>query len=364
MILKVKEEVEKAARDINANHAGANRNEACRLLFNAGEAVKADRFDEAIELAKKAQKSAWGSLDHTDNIKTEHKKLAILREYEFFNGFIRIKISVQNEMQQTVNDVSLDISDHDEHILRFDHHEPKTYTNTGSKIKLGNILPNSDRTIALYLDPMICSKKGTHFNCQINYKDSYGMPDTIMMETLKVNVICPMFDTEQHINIGRLKELVETLSAHGSKIFSMPKDMDIIKVLALCREVIQMHDVRHVRTFKTTDDIIYETWYYGKTKNDNIDIIIKTSVNKDENIEVFIAAPDQKALTGLLAEIGRNLTEKTKSFAPIFNISIRDSIIQRSNLLSFCDLNGICTGNVVIEDSIIQRSNINGIGGQ
>ena len=41
----------------------------------------------------------------------------------------------------------------------------------------------------------------------------------------------------------------------------------------------------------------------------------------------------------------------------VFNVTIKDSIIQRSNLLSFCDTNGKCTGDVVIEDSIVQRSN-------
>ncbi|MCK5661362.1 MAG: zinc-ribbon domain-containing protein, partial [Methanosarcinales archaeon] len=40
------------------------------------------------------------------------------------------------------------------------------------------------------------------------------------------------------------------------------------------------------------------------------------------------------------------------------NVTIKDSIIQRSNLLSFCDINGNCTGDVVIEDSSVQRSGI------
>jgi hypothetical protein len=42
----------------------------------------------------------------------------------------------------------------------------------------------------------------------------------------------------------------------------------------------------------------------------------------------------------------------------VTDVSIRDSIIQRSNLLSFYDINGNCTGNVVIEDGIVKRSAI------
>ncbi len=106
----------------------------------------------------------------------------------------------------------------------------------------------------------------------------------------------------------------------------------------------------------------YETWFYGKTKVEKIDLVIKANVSKEtESIEVFVAAPDQKALTGLLAELGRNLTKRGESLGKLtlqVNLTIKDSIIQRSRLLDFCDLNGICGANVVIEDSLVQRSKI------
>ncbi len=129
-----------------------------------------------------------------------------------------------------------------------------------------------------------------------------------------------------------------------------------------------MHDVRNVRTFKTKNGDEYESWYYGKTVK-NIDIIIKSSVfckigeDKGEDVEIFVAAPDQKALTGLLAEINRNLTEKSKSLGivPILNINIKDNVFVRStnNLLNFCDFDDICTGDVIIQDNVITRSEIN-----
>ncbi|MDP2766227.1 MAG: hypothetical protein Q8O41_02080 [Candidatus Methanoperedens sp.] len=257
----------------------------------------------------------------------EHgNKLKALRESEFFNGFIRLRLSVSNKMSHTVTDVLLDI-DLDENILRLDHYEPDTYAMRKGKIHLGNITPNNDKTIAIYLDPLTCSKEGTDVNCRIDYKDAYGKSDSIRMEPLKIPFTCPIFDTEQDINIGRLKELVASLPAHGSKVFSLSKGVEIGEAIALCREVIQMHDVRHVRTFKTTDGKTTETWYYGKTKVEKIDLVIKANVNKEtESIEVFVAAPDQKSLTGLLAELGRTLTEKGKSlgkFAPELNLIVR-----------------------------------------
>jgi hypothetical protein len=42
----------------------------------------------------------------------------------------------------------------------------------------------------------------------------------------------------------------------------------------------------------------------------------------------------------------------------IVNLTIKDSIVQRSNLLNSCDIEGNCTGNVVIENSVVQRSTI------
>lgn len=288
-------------------------------------------------------------------------KLLVLRESEFFNGFIRIKLSVKNKMQYTVTDVFLDL-DVDENILRFDHHEPETYDVKKEKVQLGNIPPDNDRTIALYLDPLICAKEGTDINARVDYKDAYGKPDSVRIRPLRIKVVCPIFQTEQDINIGRLKELVESLPAYGSKVFSLRKGIEIGEAAALCREVIQMHDVRHVRTFRTTDSKTYEIWYYGKTKVERIDLVIKANVSKEtESIEVFVAAPDQKALTGLLAELGRNLTKRGESLgklAPQVNLTIKGSIIQRSRLLDFCDFNGICGANVVIEDSLVQRSNI------
>jgi len=57
-IQEVKEEVEEAIRLIKARHAGANLEEAYKYLFQAGEALKKDNFEEASELARKSQLAA------------------------------------------------------------------------------------------------------------------------------------------------------------------------------------------------------------------------------------------------------------------------------------------------------------------
>ncbi len=296
-----------------------------------------------------------------DNRDTSNKiKPSLLREYEFFGGCIRVKISVKNTSSLAILDAALELES-DEKVLHFDRCEPE-YPEKKGKILLGNIHPNTDRTIAFYLDPLICAKEGTDINCRVSYKDASGRPDSVQMETLKIKVVCPIFRTEQDVNIGRLKELVSGLQFHDSKVYTIPKKVEISELLGTCRDVIQLHDVRHIKTFKTTDEKTYEAWYYGKTKVTKKDLVIKCAICKDtESIEVFAAGNDPSDITGLLAEIGRNLTkefEKLGKVQPVFNIHIKDSIIQRSNLLSFCNLDGTCGGDVVIEDSVVRRSSI------
>lgn len=292
-------------------------------------------------------------------------KPKIIRESEFFGGCIRVKISVKNTSSLAIMDAALELES-DDRILHFDRCEPE-YPEKKGKILLGNLDPNTDRTIALYLDPLICAKEGTNINCRVFYKDARGRSDMVQMEPLKIKVVCPIFRTEQDINIGRLKELVSELSFHDSKVYTIPKRVEPAELLGTCRDVVLLHDVRHIKTFKTTDEKTYEAWYYGKTKVTKKDLVIKCCLRREtESIEVFAAGDDPGDITGLLAEIGRNLArefERLGKVQPVFNITIKDSIIQRSNLLSFCDLDGTCGGDVVIEDSVVQRANI-GVGNE
>jgi len=184
------------------------------------------------------------------------------------------------------------------------------------------------------------------------------------MESKKVEVVCPVFRTESDINVGLLKNLIATLPFHDSKIYQMPAGLGVNKLVNMCRETIQMHDVRHIRTLHTKDNKICETWYYGKTKIDEHSIVINGRINEEAgSIEIFAATPTPESLTGLLAELGHNLTKKFQEAGmespKIINVSIRDTVMQRS-ILNLCDTNGVCNEkNVIIEDSLVQHTSIN-----
>lgn len=275
--------------------------------------------------------------------------LSISRETEFYQGFIRFKMSVTNTSSFVVNDVALDF-DYDHNLLRIDRREPDYQVKNGRTI-FGNISANSSKTIAVYFDPMMCSK-GADINCQVNYKDAKGQPQTTHMKPKQISVVCPIMETESDINIGRLKEFIEKLLYRDSKVYQIQNSFDIDVLKNISREIVQKHDVKHIRTLFTKDGNTCEIWYYGKTKVHSHDIVIKiTILSETQNIELFAATQTVESLAGLLAEVGRELkgaieSKVTGNVQQVINVSIKDSIIQRSNLLSYCDINGNCSGDV------------------
>ncbi|MEA2014305.1 MAG: PH domain-containing protein, partial [Thermodesulfobacteriota bacterium] len=150
-------------------------------------------------------------------------EISISRETEFYQGFIRFKMSITNTSSFVANNVSLDF-DYDDKILRIDRYEPD-YRNKNGKIVLGNIDGNTSKSIAVYFDPMICSK-GTDINCLINYKDAKGKIQTTSMNPKNISVICPILKTDSDINIGRLKEFVKNLPHRDSRVYQLQSGFD------------------------------------------------------------------------------------------------------------------------------------------
>ena len=67
--------------------------------------------------------------------------------------------------------------------------------------------------------------------------------------------------------------------------------------------------------------------------------MIKLGIVKDmDMVEITAFSYDPKDLTGLLAKINRHVTEeflKRENIQKIFNVTIKDSVVQRTNLMSF-----------------------------
>lgn len=288
-------------------------------------------------------------------------EIKVTRETEFYQGFIRFKMSVSNATSFVITDVDLDFR-FDDDLLRIDRYEPSSYQNKNGNIILGNIDAGRSKSIAVLFDPLLCSK-GTDINCQITYKDAQGRLTSALMESITISVVCPILKTDSDINIGRLKEFIEKLPNRDHKVYEISQGFDIPKLAGIAREVVEKHDVRHIRTLHTKDDREWEIWYYGKTKVQKDDIVIKISIATEKSIlELFAATRSAEVLTGLLAEIGRDLKHAIEFRASgkgnIVNVTIKDSIIQRSNLIDLCSIDGTCPANVLVEDSVVQHTNL------
>ncbi|UCH88343.1 MAG: CHAT domain-containing protein, partial [Thermoplasmata archaeon] len=264
----------------------------------------------------------------------------VLSEVEFFQGFVRLKVGIRNEMNTVVTDAKLDL-EFDENAMRLDFTEPD-FERKGNKIIFGVIHPKEKRTVAFYLDPLICTE--SYVDGTLTYKDIYGELKTSAMKRRKAEIVCPILYTTENINTAMLKRLMdEELTIHDSKIYEVPEGIDIQKASDLCKETVQSHDLRLVREFIEDDpeDPEIEVWYYGITKVKKNKVVIKSSVRRKTNsIQLFVACTNKQVLTGFLAELGHNLNDKLKdlgvtsdSIYQVKDSSIRDTISQTNTLL-------------------------------
>ncbi len=285
--------------------------------------------------------------------------IKVTRETEFYQGFIHFKMSVSNETSFVITDVDLDFR-FDDDLLRIDRYEPSYQIKNGN-IVLGNVDAGRSKSIAVLFDPLLCSK-GTDIHCQVTYKDAQGQFNSSFMEPITISVVCPILKTDSDINVGMLKEFIEKLPYRDRKVYEIHQGFDASKLAGIAREVVEKHDVRHIRTLCTKDDKEWEIWYYGKTKVQKDDIVIKIFISVECTLELFAATKSPEVLTGLLAEIGRDLKHSVEFRASgkgnIINVTIKDSIIQRSNLLDLCSIDGTCPVNVLVEDSVVQHTNL------
>jgi len=339
------------------SQSGRSWNHKGEILFFKGDFANAIIcFEKALNLDPHNKKARENIVKVTKKI-VSSAPIRVMREFEFYAGYIRLKISVKNPTPLTVHDVKLE-PEVDHAILYLERHEPEEYPSENGKIILGTISPHNDRTVSFYLEPIICAKEGTDVHCHVRYKDAQGKPGSLDMDPLRIQVVCPIFETKEPVNIGMLKQLIECLPSRQTKIFSVPRNLDAPTQLKIFQGVIQFHDIRHISTLRRAKN--YESWYYGRTKVTQKEMVIKLGVMKDlDMVEITAYSNDSKDLTGLLAEISRHVTEeisKRGDVQKIFNVSIKDSVLQRTNLMSCCDAEGKCSGDVIIEDSVVIRS--------
>lgn len=267
-------------------------------------------------------------------------EVKVLSEMEVFQGFVRLKVGLKNDMNTVITDAKFDL-EFDDTAMRLDHIEPP-FERRGNKVIFGVIHPQEKRTVAFYLDPVICTE--SHVDGTLVFKDIYGELKTTGMKRRKAEVVCPIMYTPENINTAMLQRLItEELTIHDSKIYKIPPGLDFERAMSVCKDTIQAHDLKFIREFveRDSEDPEIESWYYGTTKVKKHRVIIKASTRRrTKTIELFVACKDKFVITGFLAELGHNLNDRLRELGitkqPIFPVtddSTREVISQTNTLL-------------------------------
>jgi hypothetical protein len=134
------------------------------------------------------------------------------------------------------------------------------------------------------------------------------------MSKQKVEVVCPVTFWDEEVNVAMLKRMMDGMKVHDSKIFSVPGDLEADKLFSSAKKVVGLHKLQFVREYTDEPQGLHrEAWFFGRVKPDNKEIIVRASIRADKRtVEFFVATTDMPAITGLLAELGHDLTRVLK----------------------------------------------------
>ncbi|MEM4729558.1 MAG: Ig-like domain-containing protein [Thermoplasmata archaeon] len=242
----------------------------------------------------------------------EKDRVSLRSELEFYQGFVRMKVAVKNNMPTVIREVALKLV-YNERALRLDRIEPEFHME-GREILLEDIEPGEKRTVAIYLDPQICTE--SHIEGVLTYKDAQGNLETAKLSRKLASVVCPIVYTDENINTAMLKRMaVEELDKKDTKVFSIPPGLTPQKAFELAKSAIQHHDVRLVREFtERSPYFVGEAWYYGKAKGREGKLVIRARVLGEKGVlEFFVASSSTLMLTGMLAELKSDLNKELEA---------------------------------------------------
>jgi hypothetical protein len=198
--------------------------------------------------------------------------------------------------------------EYDTEMLRLEHVEPEGLRLTGDRVVIGNVGAGERKTVALYFDPQIC--QGSHIDGFLTYVDAQGERHRVEMKRRTADIVCPIFFTREHANTAMLRRLVkETLKMTDLKVFRYPAELGPEVVLTLGKAAMGGTDVQLVREYVVRGPPYNaEVWYYGETKVHGYQIVIRLGVIEERGaLEMFAASTAMEPVTGLLAELRREL---------------------------------------------------------
>ena len=237
--------------------------------------------------------------------------VSLKSEVEFYQGFIRLKVAIKNNMSSVITHAEFKLV-HDREILRLDHIEPD-FPNERGEVEIGIVGPSEKKAIAFYLDRQICTE--SYLEGILTCKDAQGNLETVKMPRKLTSVVCPILFTDENINTAMLKRMAaEELDKKDSKVFTIPESLKTQRAFEIGKAAVQHHDLRLVREFKTERPFHAEAWYFGKAKGRPERLIVRVRIIAEMNfLEFFVASDSVLMLTGMLAELKSDLNKELVS---------------------------------------------------
>lgn len=232
-------------------------------------------------------------------------EVSIKRQFEYLSGFVRVKVKIINQSNYTISRVRFELDIPESLVLR--KIEP-AYKIEGDEVQLADLPPNSSKTMGFTLEPLICGKEKLYGN--LEYLDYRGSHKVMTMMPLELEIICPLFFTEEDANIATLTNLITyKLKKNDERSYALPERLSPDKAFQIVKSVIQIHHVKFVsETVENKSTFEAHAWYYGKSKINLKEFVIQGIVSeKNKCIKIMVDCDDELSLVGFLSELGSDL---------------------------------------------------------
>ncbi len=232
--------------------------------------------------------------------------MEVRRQYEYMGGKIRLKVKVVNTSKVGLLRIQCMLNIPDSfRLLRV---EPSDYSAEGSAVKLQDLLPKEEKSVAFVLEPMICGKE--QLSGTVSGVDAAGGPFAMSIAPLEVEVRCPLFATPEEANLPLVKKMALDLPVKSERVFYLPETLAPATAFELAKSAISERDVRFVGSVtgenrKGGDPFDESAWFYGTTKVEKRRYVLSAAVSeKDRVIRLATTCDDEAGCTGFLAETG------------------------------------------------------------
>jgi len=226
--------------------------------------------------------------------------------YDFVGGYVRYTVAVSNEGNIPVTGVTVTIDTPE--MFRILWHKPHEHKRKGNIIHIGTVKPGETKSIAAYLEPLVCGK--TTIPSYVTYTDPLTKNvRSISLKSRKIEVKCPLFFTVTEANLAKVKNLLETAKNKDDRRYGIPEDIDPNEALKIVKRTIEQFDVKKISENTINEKpLLTEVYYYGITKYLKNPIAIKIVVDGENKALIIEAATAHKEqLIGLLSELGNQL---------------------------------------------------------